>query len=322
MFRPLLIAALLLSFAAHAADKLADPPITLRIGYLKGTTDLTLAKAHGSLEKALEPRGVTVTWAGPFPASAPAVEALNGGAVDMTGGSSTSYITSRAGGVKMVMFAYQPQSAGNEGIVVRADSPLHSLADLQDRTVAVNRGGTGEYLLVRALNKANLPADRVTRAFLAPADASSALNGGHVDAWATWDPFLSVVVGNGSARVLVDGTQAGSENAIAFFVSQRFLQAHRAVVQVVYDVLRSENAWGQAHKQEAGEIWAKELGLPLTVAARLGEYNTDPIGPVGPVETSHIEHIADWYVENHIIPVRPDIASFVVDLSQGGAQAQ
>ncbi len=36
---------------AAAQGELANPPITLRIGYLKGTTDLTLAKAHGSLER-------------------------------------------------------------------------------------------------------------------------------------------------------------------------------------------------------------------------------------------------------------------------------
>jgi sulfonate transport system substrate-binding protein len=314
MFRFAILAALFMS--ASATAHAADPQLTLRIGYLKGTTDLTLAKAHGSLEKALEPRGVTVTWAGPFPASAPAVEALNGGTVDLTGGSSTSFITSRAGGVKLVMFAYQPQSAGNEGIVVRADSSLHNLADLQGHTVAVNRGGTGEYLLVHALNKANVPVHRVTRAYLAPPDASSALNGGHVDAWATWDPFLSVILQNGSARLLADGVQAGSENAIAFFVSQDFLRTHRDVVEAVYDVLRSENAWARAHKQEAGDIWAKELGLPAAVAARLGEFNTNPIGPVGPVETKHIENITDWYVENRIIPTRPEIAPFVTDLSQ------
>ena len=82
---------LCLSVAAYAAD----PPVALRIGYLKSTTDLTLAKARRSLDKALDPLGVTITWAGPFPASAQAVEALNNGAVDMTGGSSTSFITLR-----------------------------------------------------------------------------------------------------------------------------------------------------------------------------------------------------------------------------------
>jgi sulfonate transport system substrate-binding protein len=307
-------AIILLSFVAVARAQ--EPAVALRIGYLKGTNDLTLAKAHGSLEKSLEPRGVTVSWAGPFAAAAPAVEAMNGGAIDLTVGSSTSFITSRAGGVKLVMFAYQPQSAGDEGIVVRADSPLHSVADLAGHTVAVNRGGTGEYLLVRALNKANVPVDRVTRAYLAPPDSSSALSGGHVDAWATWDPFLSVVLGNGSARLLADGAQVGSENAIAYFVSQSFLQAHRPVVAAVFNVLRAENAWAQAHEQEAGEIWVRELGLPAGVAGRLGEYNTDPLGPVGPNEAEHIGHIADWYVDNHIIPARPDIASFVTDITR------
>jgi sulfonate transport system substrate-binding protein len=190
------------------------------------------------------------------------------------------------------------------------------MADLQGRTVAVNRGGTGEYLLVRALDTANVPVNRVVRAYLAPPDSASALTGGHVDAWATWDPFLSVVLQNGSARLLVDGAQAGSENAVAFFVGQEFLRAHRAVVAVVFDVLRSENAWARAHRQEAGEIWVRELGLPMAVASRLGEYDTNPIGPVGPDETRHIEHIADWYVENGIIPSRPDIASFVTDISR------
>lgn len=318
--RPFLAAALLLSLpvTAHAAgdDKLADPPVTLRIGYLKGTTDLTLAKAHESLERALGPRGVSISWKGPFPASAPAVEALNAGAVDLTGGSSTSYIASRAAGVKLVMFAYQPQSAGNEGIVVRRDSPLHDATSLQGHSVAVNRGGTGEYLLLRALTKANLPAESVTRDYLAPPDAASALSGGHVDAWATWDPYLSVVVQNGSARVLVDGVQAGSENAIAFFVSQDFLRAHRPVVAAVFDVLRAENTWGRAHKQEAGEIWARELGLPADVAGRLGEFNANPLGPVGTTEAEHIDHVADWYVANHVIPRKPEITPFLTDITQ------
>jgi sulfonate transport system substrate-binding protein len=114
----------------------------------------------------------------------------------------------------------------------------------------------------------------------------------------------------------VDGGQAGSENAIAYYVSQSFLQTHRTVVAEVFDVLRAENAWGRGHKQEAGEIWVRELGLPAVVAARLGEYNTDPLGPVGAEETRHIENIADWYVENRIIPTQPDIASFVTDLSR------
>jgi hypothetical protein len=37
--------------------------------------------------------------------------------------------------------------------------------------------------------------------------------------------------------------------------------------------------------------------------------------PVSTEQEQHIEHIADWYVENEIIPVRPDIAPYVTDIT-------
>jgi sulfonate transport system substrate-binding protein len=88
------------------------------------------------------------------------------------------------------------------------------------------------------------------------------------------------------------------------------------VVRAVFDVLKAENTWAHAHQLEAGQIWAKELGLPENVAARLGAFNTNPIGPVRAEEETHIEHITDWYVDNKIIPKRPDIAHFVTDITQ------
>lgn len=192
---------------------------------------------------------------------------------------------------------------------------MRNLADLKGRIVAVYRGGNGEYLLVEAMNKAHLPLDLAKRAYLAPPDASTALDGGHADAWATWDPFLSVARQCGTARLLLDAAQVGSENAVACYVGLSFLQAHRPVVAAVFSVLRAENAWARAHKQEAGAIWACEPGLPVEVVARVGEFDTNPTGPVGPAEARHIEHIADWYVANHIIPTLPDIAPFLTDIS-------
>lgn len=299
--------------AAVASKALAQTPVVLRIAYLKAPNDLTLAKAHGSLERALEPLGVRVEWAGPFAAAAPAVEALNAGAVDLTVGSSTSFITSRAAGVPLVMFAYQRMKAAAEGILVGNTSSIRSLQALAGHSVAVNRGGTGEYILVRALARAGMPLDQVRRVYLGPTDANAAFSSNAVDAWATWDPFLSLAVAGG-ARVLADGVESGSENAVAFFVSQAFLQAHRPVVQAVLSVLEQENAWARAHVDEAGAIWAQEMGLPASLGPRLGANNSPPIGAVGPDQATQVEHIADWYVEHRIVPARPDLRGFLVDL--------
>ncbi len=288
--------------------------MTLRIAYLKSTSDLVLARAHGSLERAMTAMGVRVEWAGPYAAAAPAIEALSAGAVDMTVGSSTAFVTARAAGVDMAMFGYQRLSPAGECILVKSASLARSVVDLAGRSVAINRGGTGEYILVRAMEKAGMALDSVRRVYLSPPDAKAAFEGGSVDGWAIWDPFLSIAVASREARVLADGAACGSENAVAYVVSGAYLAAHRSVVQAVLGVLEAENAWGGAHPDEAGAIWAQELGLPASLGPRLGRNNTPKLGRVGAEAAAQIGHIADWYVANRIIPNRPDIASYLADI--------
>lgn len=291
-------------------------PVTLRIAYLKGTSDLTLARARLSLDHGLAPLGVAVVWAGPFPAAAPAFEALNAGAVDLTSGSSTAFVTAVAAGVPLAMFGYQRMPRDAEGIVVRPGSGIRTIADLAGRRVAVNRGGTGEYLLVRALATAGLAPDAATRSYLTPGEFGSAFVGGAVDAWATWDPFLSIAVESYGASVLADSAAIGSENAVAYFVREDFLRLHRPVVRAVLGVLQRENAWTAQHPLEAGRIWAQELGLPASLAPRLGANNISPLTEVGPAALDQVAHIAAWYFDNRITPVLADVRAHCVNLGE------
>jgi sulfonate transport system substrate-binding protein len=310
------VATLAFAVASAPASAQSRPAtLTLRIAYLKGTSDLTLAKAKGTLDRALAAQGVKVVWAGPFPAAAPAFEALNANAVDLTSGSSTSFVTSIAAGVPMAIFGYQPMTPRNEAIVVPRDSSIRSLADLAGKQVAVNKGGTGEYLLVRALVKNGISPDAVKRRYLSPSDTGSAFVGGGVDGWATWDPFLSIAQSSYNARVLADGAAIGSDNAIGYFVRQDYLKAHPDVVRTVLRVLREENAWTAAHPREAGRIWATELNLPPALAERLGENNVSPLRAVLPDDAARIERVAHWYVDNRIIPALPDVRAHVATLN-------
>src|SRR6266702_1168490 len=319
--RKAIAAAALCGFAgALAAQPAGQPTVTLRIAYLKGTSDLTLAKAKGSLDKALAAQGVKVVWAGPFPAAAPAFEALNANAVDLTSGSSTSFVTSIAAGVPMSIFAYQPMTASNESIVVPNNSPIKTLADLKGKSVAVNKGGTGEYLLVRGLQHGGIAPDSVARRYLSPSDTGSAFVGGGVDAWATWDPFLSIALKRYDARVLADGKQIGSENAVGYFVRQDYLSAHPKVVDTVFDILRRENVWTAQHPKEAGLLWARELQLPEDFAAILGANNVSPLRVLQPDDIERIGHIAQWYRDNKLIPVVPNVNAHVAKLTLAPVQ--
>jgi len=303
--------------AGIAAPALAAEAAPVRIGWLRAPNDITTGRARGTLERALAQQGARVEWAGPFAAAAPALEALNAGSIDITAGSSTASIAALAANIPMQVFAYQKIAPGGEGILVKQDSPVRTLADLAGRSVAVNRGGTGEYLLMRALEQHGVPADAVKRVYLSPGDSGAAFAQGHVDAWATWDPFVTIGLQSYGARLLADGAAIASDNAVTLLCSRGFAASRRPQLQAVFDACLADNRWAQANTEEAGRIWAEAMSLPAALAPAIGRNNAVPTRGVTEADEAQIAQIADWYVSSRIIPRRPDIAAGVVRLAGG-----
>lgn len=294
--------------AAQAADQ------TIRIGWLRGPNDITLAKSRGTLEKALAEKGIKVEWAGPFPAAAPAFEALNAGSIDITAGSSTSAIAALSAKIPLVIFAYQKMSPGAEGIVVKKDSGIASIKDLAGKKVAVNRGGTGEYLLMQGLQTNGVDPKSVERVYLSPSDSGPSFTQGHVDAWATWDPFLTIAETAYDGKVVADGAAIKSDNAVVLVASKEFATSKADQLQLVFDVIKSENAWAVANKEEAGTVWVKEMNVPSNLAAKIGENNAVPTTSVTDADVKQIGAVAEWYAKSSIIPALPNVKDSVVSL--------
>ncbi len=294
--------------AAQAADQ------TIRIGWLRGPNDITLAKSRGTLEKALAEKGIKVEWAGPFPAAAPAFEALNAGSIDITAGSSTSAIAALSAKIPLVIFAYQKMSPGAEGIVVKKDSGIASIKDLAGKKVAVNRGGTGEYLLIQGLQTNGVDPKSVERVYLSPSDSGPSFTQGHVDAWATWDPFLTIAETAYDGKVVADGAAIKSDNAVVLVASKEFATSKADQLQLVFDVIKSENAWAVANKEEAGTVWVKEMNVPSNLAAKIGENNAVPTTSVTDADVKQIGAVAEWYAKSGIIPALPNVKDSVISL--------
>jgi sulfonate transport system substrate-binding protein len=305
----------LLGAAALPLPALAADAAPVRIGWLRAPNDITTGRARGTLERAVAAQGARVEWAGPFAAAAPALEALNAGSIDITAGSSTASIAALAAGIPMQVFAYQKIAPGGEGILVKQDSPIRRLADLAGRSVAVNRGGTGEYLLMRALDTNGVPAAEVKRVYLSPGDSGAAFAQGHVDAWATWDPFVTIGLENYGARLLADGAAIGSDNAVTLLCSRDFAARRRLLLQAVFDSCLADNLWAQQNTGEAGRIWAEAMSLPAALAPAIGRNNAVPTRGVTDADVAQIAQIADWYVSSRIIPRRPEIEAGVVRLT-------
>lgn len=184
--------------AVHAQDK------TVRIGFQK-YGKLVLLKSKGSLEPKLKALGYSVKWS-EFNAGPALLEAINVGALDFGNTGEAPPIFAQAAGAPIRYIAFEPPAPKGEAILVPKDSPLKSVADLKGKKVALNKGSNVHYLLVKALEKANVKYADITPVFLAPADARAAFERGAVDAWVIWDPFQAAAEAAIGARTLADGT--------------------------------------------------------------------------------------------------------------------
>src|SRR5450755_2166325 len=229
-----LVLALIAFVGCHGPVSDAPPAKTqqLRIGYQKNSV-LVLVKWRGLLEKAVAPRGVTVQWA-EFPAGPAIIEAINAGQLDLGYVGEAPPVFGQAASDQLVYVAAEPSAPRSEAILVKNDSDIHSVKDLKGRTLALNKGSNVHYLFAQAVKAAGLQYGDVKPVFLAPADARAAFEGGTVDAWAVWDPYLASAEVALDARVLANAE--GLANNYLFYVGRReFAENNSVLAQDIID---------------------------------------------------------------------------------------
>jgi sulfonate transport system substrate-binding protein len=310
------ITALILLGIGSGTSAFAAEPLSLRIGYLRGPEPLSISRLRGTLEKRLASKNVKVVWAGPFNAYAPAAEALNADSIDITIGSSSAAISSIVGTAPISLFAYQWDFGDSSGIVVKNNSTIKSVADLAGRTVAVNRGGTGDYQLTKALENAGVASDAVKRAYLTPVDSSAAFINGHVDAWSAWSIFFPTAILEQDARVIATAKDFGSQNAVVYVVRTPFAAAHPEILKDIVAELQESARWAQVNRDEVAKLWVQELKLTPAVAARVASYEISEPVPVGEKELVALESLNDWLVGSKLLPKPAAIKEHIVAVSR------
>lgn len=218
-----------LSFSVHAEE-------TLRIGYQKSSTLLTLIKQRGELDKSLAARGIKVSWH-EFTSGLPLLEALNLNNVDLSADvADTVPVFAQAAGADLTYYARETPSPAAQAILVPANSSIKTLQDLKGKKIAVTKAAGSHYLLIAALQKAGLTFSDITPAWLTPADGRAALEHGSVDAWVTWEPFVTSSKVEQHSRVLVSGNGLASYQRY-YLVSTPYAQKHNEVLNIVYHAL-------------------------------------------------------------------------------------
>lgn len=278
----------------------------LRIGYQKSSTLIALLKARGTLERALAAQDIHLSWH-EFASGQPLLEALNVGNLDLSADvADTVPVFAQAAGAHLAYFAQEAPSPAAQAILVRADAPLRGLTDLKGKKVAVTKAAGSHYLLLAALASAGLKFSDIQPAYLTPADGRAAFENGKVDAWVTWEPFLSGAQRQLSTRTLADGDKLAAYQRY-YLTSERFAKEHPQVLEVVFAELVKAGDWLRTNPREAARILAPLWGnLDPAIVEQANGRRSYRVRPVQAESLAEQQKIADAFFAEGLLPKRVD----------------
>jgi sulfonate transport system substrate-binding protein len=276
----------------------AETPRQIRIGYQKNGL-LVVARQQAALEQHFRGAGIAISWID-FPAGPPMLEAMNAGSVDFGQVGDTPPIFAQAAGAKVVYVAGQPITNG-QGILVKLDSAIRSLADLKGKRIGFTKGSSAHNVVVLALEKAGLQYSDIAPVYLSPPDGAAAFARDAIDAWAVWDPYFAIGEVRGGGRVLVNASSVGKTNS--FYIANRdFAPQSPQLVSAVIAVLAQTATWAEIHRDQVGRVLAEITGVDLdiqTIAARRSSF---AIGKLTDDIVATQQAVADRFFRLGLIP--------------------
>jgi sulfonate transport system substrate-binding protein len=280
------------------------PSDQIRIGYQKSSTLTAILKTNGELEKALAPLGVRVSWH-EFTSGLPLLEAINTGNIDFGADvADTVPLFAQAAGAKLAYVAEESASPSAQAILVGAESPIKTLADLKGRKIAVTKGAGSHFLLLAALAKSGLSFKDISPAYLTPADGRAAFTGGNVDAWVAWDPFLTSVQRQSKARILSDGSNGLASYKRYYLSSAAYADRRGDVLNAIFGKLDETGKWVKAHPKDAATLLAGLWGIDAPTVEEANSHRSYRVGIVTSSGLSEQQTIADAFFAEGLLPVK------------------
>jgi sulfonate transport system substrate-binding protein len=237
---------------------LASAQTTLRIGDQKGNSRAVM-EAAGVLTDV----PYKIEWK-EFAAAAPLLEALSAAAIDTGLVGDAPFTFAAAANVPVKAIAAIRQSGDGLAILVPGPSAIKSFDDLRGKKIATGRGSIGHQLILAALESRGWKASDIQIVFLAPSDAKIAYTQGSVDAWSTWEPYVSQEEVLFKSRRVI--TAEGITPGIGFQVATPdAINTKRAELEDFVRRLMAARAWSLGNVAGYAETWGKLMNIPTAV---------------------------------------------------------
>lgn len=309
----LFISTPLISSLVNNAQAQKKPGFTAKVINLAYQTSGDIVKVKKVVEPRFKALGVTVKWVGPFPAGPQLIGAMNAGKVDIGNVGETPPIFSQAAGITEVIYiaGRTPSKGGNQGIIVRANSPIKKIADLKGKKIAFQRGSNAHYLLAKALQEVGLKIKDVKIVGLTPSEARDAFIQDKVEVWVGSDPFLALVEKIIPIRNLRNAARINTLGG--FYLGRRqFVTQNPELVRVFLEEADKVGEWAEKNPTEVAKAFAPELKLEVSVLEKVARRRTFRLRRLTPGIIAEQQRVADFYFQEKIIPRKIDIRDAIL----------
>jgi sulfonate transport system substrate-binding protein len=299
MRRAIFVAGLWLSAIASAAAQ-----TTLRVGDQKGNSQAVM-EAAGVLRDV----PYKIEWK-EFPAAAPLLEALGAGAIETGLVGDAPFTFAAAANVPVKAIGAIRQSQEGLAILVPRESHIQAFEDLKGKKIATGRGSIGHQLILAALEAKGWSASDVQIVFLAPSDAKVAYTQGSVDAWSTWEPYVSQEEVLFQARRIM--TAEGIMPGLGFQVaSPNAIRDKRPELEDFLRRLTAARAWSLTHVDAYAESWGRLMNIPPAVPLNWLSRAQIRVAPIDDGVVADEQKTIDLYFRSGLIKQKLNAAELV-----------
>jgi sulfonate transport system substrate-binding protein len=282
--------------------------VTLNIGDQAGSGSQALLTAAGLIGKL----PFKAHWSD-FTSGPPMLQAMGAGSIDVGGVGDAPPVFAAAGGSQIAVVSALRANPDGSAILVPKNSPIHSVAQLKGKSIAVAQGSSADYHMLAILTKAGLTVKDVTPDYLQPAEGQAAFASSHVAAWDVWSPFIEQAEVQDHARILANGSTIGQ--TYSFEVASKAALANPSKAAAIHDYLQlldQAYTWAATHEAAWAATWAKATGLPLSVMTLAVKDDLNTPTPITPAVISAEQGVANAFTAAGLIPSHVDFSDYAV----------
>ena len=296
------------SSAGEASSANSDKKVVVNVG-VQSTGLMLLIREKGWLDEAYKEVGAEVKWSD-FPSGPPHFEAMASDRLDFGAVGNGPVITAQAGKIDFKEFAILSPGNRGDGILVHADSEIKAITDLKGKKIGVAKGSSAYTFVYRAAVNVGLKPEELNLIQLQPDEAQAAFDSKAIDAWAIWEPYVSVNTDKG-AVVLANGESENLTSPSFGIVRTKFVQQHPELVEIFVGVYAKALAWARENPEEAVQVIADKKNIEPELMKVVFEKADHTLEPITQEYIDGQQYTADLLYQTGGIKEKVDVSKVV-----------